>query len=486
MKPFKLTFFGGKNEIGGNQILLEHGFTKIFLDFGLNFERYKNYFAEFLQPRKCNPLLDFLEFNLIPGLDGIYRKDYCKYSNLPYPNKPLIKACMLSHAHIDHAGFVNLLREDIPIFCTEETFLILKALEETSTRSFTDFVNLKQEFCFIKSKKGSFKRLQGDDAKIPRKFVIVKPYKKYQIEDIEIRAVPVDHSLPGACAFIIYTNHGNLVYTGDFRFHGRRKELTNEFVKLAKKANPEIVICEGTRIKEKENISEEDVEEKSKEIVENAKGLVVINFPIRDLDRLLTFFNVAKETGRMLVVNLKQAFLLKLFEKFGLYPKLEDVAVYAERKGWGLISDEVYVCLLDEEERWVKPNELDEKEIKKDYFKWEREFLDLANAITYKEIRENPEDYIFRCDNFELNELLDIKPKNGIYIRSLTEPFSEDMIIEEKRVRNWLKHFNLLPIHQIHASGHANGAEIRRMLKEISPRKIIPVHTKHPELFFEN
>jgi mRNA degradation ribonuclease J1/J2 len=34
-----LTFYGGVREIGGNQILLQHKDTKIFLDFGKNFGR---------------------------------------------------------------------------------------------------------------------------------------------------------------------------------------------------------------------------------------------------------------------------------------------------------------------------------------------------------------------------------------------------------------------------------------------------------------
>jgi ribonuclease J len=42
-----------------------------------------------------------------------------------------------------------------------------------------------------------------------------------------------------------------------------------------------------------------------------------------------------------------------------------------------------------------------------------------------------------------------------------------------------------LPIHQIHASGHANGIEIREMIKEIGPKKLVPIHTEKPELFFK-
>ena len=68
-----LTFYGGVNEIGGNKILLEDKDAKIFLDFGMSFGQANKYFSEFLQPRKCNGLGDFIEVGFIPDLKGLYR-----------------------------------------------------------------------------------------------------------------------------------------------------------------------------------------------------------------------------------------------------------------------------------------------------------------------------------------------------------------------------------------------------------------------------
>jgi len=36
-----------------------------------------------------------------------------------------------------------------------------------------------------------------------------------------------------------------------------------------------------------------------------------------------------------------------------------------------------------------------------------------------------------------------------------------------------------------HASGHASGEELLRMVEEIQPEVVIPVHTKRPEFFVE-
>ena len=68
-----LTFYGGVNEIGGNKILLEDQNTRVFLDFGMSFSIVNQYFDEFMQPRKCNGILDLLEFGLLPCL--LYTSD---------------------------------------------------------------------------------------------------------------------------------------------------------------------------------------------------------------------------------------------------------------------------------------------------------------------------------------------------------------------------------------------------------------------------
>ena len=54
------------------------------------------------------------------------------------------------------------------------------------------------------------------------------------------------------------------------------------------------MITEGTRINRTENITEYEIEEKVIKEIHNSQGLVVVNLPVRDLDRLVTFYNAAK------------------------------------------------------------------------------------------------------------------------------------------------------------------------------------------------
>ena len=112
-----ITVLGGKGEIGGNKILLEHKDTRIFLDFGMSFKQASTFFSEFLQPRKCAALTDFFELGLLPDIEGLYRGDYLRHMGRAEEERK-IDAVFLSHAHADHSHYIHFLRFDIPILFT--------------------------------------------------------------------------------------------------------------------------------------------------------------------------------------------------------------------------------------------------------------------------------------------------------------------------------------------------------------------------------
>jgi ribonuclease J len=457
------TFYGGVNEIGGNKILVEDGDTQVFVDFGMSFSLVNQYFDEFMQPRKCNGILDLLEFDLLPDLNGLYRGDYLSHCNLSSDPEPGFDGVLLSHAHMDHCSYIHYLRDDIPLYCTQGAKDIMQALDETGSTGTCELISLKESFQTYVNSKGGESKLTGEKAKKPRSYNIVE--KSFTVGEIEAEALSVSHSLEGAAAYILHTS------TGDFRFHGYKGDETRRFVERAAEVEPVAMICEGTRVNSTQADSEERVKEVAKERVDKTKGLAVVNFPVRDTDRMQSFFQVAQQTDRSLVINLKQAYLLELFRASGLTtPKIDDdhLRVYIPRKTWGVYKDDRF----------------SEKIQREDYDYWEREFLDHANSVTAMDIRENQDDYIFRCDFFELKELIDVKPDAGsCYIRSVCEPFDIEMELDLKKAENWLTHFGLYPYTQIHASGHLNYDDIRDVIDTVQPKVLIPVHTQHPEVF---
>ena len=429
-----LTFYGGVNEIGGNKVLLEDSEVRVFFDFGQSFTFGADYFYSWLTPRALNGLGDYFEFNLLPKLTGLYAKDLLAFTDLPY-TEPEIDAVFLSHAHFDHVNHIQFLDPEIPVYLGEGTKFFLEVAEETSS------------FCNY-----------GD-----HRYETFRTGDKVVLGDIVVEPVHVDHSIPAAYGFLIHTSEGTIVYTGDLRVHGPRKDMTEEFIDKARQSEPVAMICEGTRMVEEErrkNYSEQQVEDLAGKVISSTDRIVFVTRYSRDMDRFRSFYNVAKNNGRLLVILPKTAHLLKKLtddERLSLPDPLKDasIRVYYKRK---------------------KSGSYDEK----DYYTWEREFMD--KLVTSEYVHKNQSKLVMDLDFYQFAQLVDIRPDPGChFIHSMSEPYSEEDI-ENQVMHSWLDHFRIV-FHQLHASGHLNRRELRSLVEKISPKCVFPIHTENQSLF---
>ena len=429
-----LTFYGGIGEIGGNKILLEDQDTRIFLDFGMSFRQSGMFFSEFLNPRNCNGLGDYFKTDLLPDIPGVYRQDYLRHMGRPEEDQA-VDAVLISHAHMDHMSYIHHLRKD------------------------------------------------GYDVRPTNVF---EYGNKLKVGDIEVVAYEVDHSLPGAAAYLIHASEGSILYTGDFRFHGYLGDKTREMVEEVSTEDIAAVITEGTRVTQETGTSEVEVYTHAKKLAEDTPGLVVTTFPARDLTRLSTFYRIACETGRKLVIDFTQAYLLEQFSKVSdRYPRSDDpnICLFAARKSWGIAGRDDVPSNVD---GICYPGNIRDQ----DYGTWEREYLHRENTVNFLDLQDQKE-YLLVMSYFQLNQLIDVNPVEGSkYLRSVTEPFSDEMRLDAERVQNWLDLFKLdlygmESEDKLHASGHASGPELKDILHKIRPKNVIPIHTEHPELFHD-
>ena len=139
-----LTFYGGANEIGGNKFLLEDKGVKIYLDFGESFDFGKDYFYEYLSPRKANGLEVYFEFDLIPKVSKLYSKNELKLTGLKY-QKPDVDAIFISHSHSDHVGHLPFVDEDIPVYMGHGTNRVIETYHKLYPTLFSigDHNNIK-------------------------------------------------------------------------------------------------------------------------------------------------------------------------------------------------------------------------------------------------------------------------------------------------------------------------------------------------------
>ncbi len=446
-----LTFYGGVNEIGGNKILLEDKDTKVFLDFGMSFSRRGKYFEEYLNPRTSNGIVDFLSMGLIPDISGVYRDDLMVMAGKK-PKAPDIDAVLLSHAHADHANYISFLHEDIPLYMGAGCHFILKAVAERGTRS------IEREILDYRPRP-----YNRGDKPVARTVNEFRTGDKFKVGSLEVEPIHVDHSVPGAYGFIIYTSEGPVVYTGDIRLHGTHPEMTEDFIAKAKEVKPIALISEGTRIADPETEESEPlVYKQCSKTVSETNRLVFADFNFKDVDRLNTFYKIAQENDRKLVVKMNDAYFLKYLskDKHLDVPDIDDehIIIYLPKQGSGTYSDSDY-----------KGNDKD--------------FLDLHNAWTAEQIASKESKVLCAIGFYSFTALIDMKPKPGaVYIHSASEPYNEGQEMSQDRADAWIERFDMNKF-QSHCSGHASGQDLLGVVKTIDAKMLFPIHTEQPDAF---
>jgi len=507
----KLTFYGGVREIGGNKILLEDDKGKLFLDFGYPYSKYRTFYEEYLKPRPGAGLLDLLVMRLLPQLEGIYRTDL-EAENLwqrlrrakHYRKLEDIDGILLTHAHLDHSGHISFLREDIPVYATATTAFIAKAVQDSGISSFDQqvcYFTPRVEECLKGWRQGAYVASSSGDCQ--RRFCVAdklelseeaedfwekatrqKKLVSQPLDDIvhcsfNLRCFPVDHSIPGACAWGIETSSGWVIYSGDLRLHGRHGKLTELMIKQAAQLHPKALILEGTNVDKAANVFEQEVYENAFKAINDARGLVIADFPPRDVNRLLTFLQVARDTKRKLTILPRDAYLLKTMRLLDReIPDLtEEDALVIYQKTTAARSPA----------SWLR-----------------KTYQECSSKIVLaKDVSSNQGDFILCFSFWDLNELPSIQPRSGsLYVFSSSEPHNEEQEMDFRRLHHWLERFQLrafgLPIEKngeweipeeekgLHASGHACGPDLLRVAREIQPEVLIPVHSEKPEFYVDN
>lgn len=407
-----LTIHRGTNEIGGSSIELQSGNSRILLDFGM-------------------PLLgtnakafNFREFEKL-SVDELVSKSILPNVKDAYSENPQIDGLIISHSHGDHYGLMQYLNKDIPVWIGAATHEILKLNNI--------FLNQKNNI----EKPNYFDR-----------------WKKFKIGDFTITPYWNDHSAFDAYSFLIEANGKSVFYSGDFRSHGRKKEVYKKFIEKPPK-DVDCLIMEGTTIGRNtpKSKTEDDIENDFFECFKNSTSINYIYTSTQNIDRLVSIYKACIRAGKTFVVDVYGANILDTLSDFAKLPSLlkgyPNMGIYFYSKP----TSKMY---RDKQEKLV--HKFHHKKIEKE------------------DIIKNPSNYVLLVRSSMVRDLESMNIKDGNLIYSMWAGYKDQPKTKEFIDLFLSNNFKLI---DIHTSGHADVETLKEYANAINPKIIIPIHTNN-------
>lgn len=418
-----LTIHRGTHEIGGSCVELESKGSRIIIDLGMplvNPDGSRFNINEYIDI-PANELTN----NILPDIKGIYAfaKD----------TKP-IDGLLISHPHTDHYGFYHYVSQNVPVYMGQATNELIRILT-----------------------------LFGNKKLIPKQVVLnthfFRKNKPFSCGNFTITPFIMDHSAFDSYAFLVESEGRRLIYSGDFRQHGRKKLALPKFINN-KTIGADVLVLEGTMMgrDSAELLTEDDITKRTQEILKNCKGLTFLFFSSQNIDRLVSFYKAALSMKKLFVIDVYTAYILLKLYKFARIPypskSFRNIRIFFG----GNYLDRIPV---------------DEKE----------EFITTVRPykISVEDIMNMPGKIMMTVRGSMLNSLKKLYFLNGaILIYSMWEGYLKDKSME--KLIKFLND-NQIRLFIVHTGGHATIDTLKYVVESIKPKALIPIHTFRPDQY---
>ena len=414
-----IVIFRGTHEIGGTLIELKSGNSSILIDAGyplfLNNQPIEDEVASYSHNK-------LLELGVLPDIKGLYGWDL-----------PGFDAVIISHAHLDHYGLLRYIHPGIPVYLSKGTRKI---------------IDVSVLFKLTKQ--------------IPAMFLEFDMYKPFQIGGFRIMPFLMDHSAFDAAAFEISDDEKVVIYTGDFRGHGRKGVCLDRFINKVKK-RADVLLIEGTMLgrQDEEVMTEQELEKKLISRLEGFNGPVLFQSSSQNIDRLVSFYRAAKRLNRIFVVDVYTANVLHELRQ------LRNNRLPYPSRGYPNI-------------KVFYPYRLTQKIFDKIGEEYAKRFSSFH--ISKEKLKEEQNNIIMAVRPSMKKDIEIAGLQNGLFIYSMWGGY---------RNSDYQNNFEIylnqadFEVEYMHTSGHATISDIRRVMTELNPKQIIPIHTMAPDSFMD-
>ncbi len=332
-----------------------------------------------------------------------------------------VDGVLVSHPHQDHYGLLEETPASWPVYCGEATARLIRLTS------------------------GIFGK------RVPEVFIPWESGVPFQIGPFRVTPLLTDHSAFDAYMLVIEVHGKRILYSGDFRTHGRKSVLPR---RLMQSPPPEIdvLLLEGTNLGgNKPCAREDDLEGAFVGLFRRTAGRVFVAWSAQNIDRTVTLYRACLKTGRTLVVDLYTAEVMEAVADFGKLPrpgwrnlKVVITSAFARvyrRTGQGSFVDRMAKYGVSADELAVTPS------------RWVPMIRSsLVRDYTAKGVVPNAED---------------------AWSWSMWQGYlkNEDGAVIEA----WFDRGGSRAEH-IHSSGHASPSALKAFARAVNPKQLVPIH----------
>jgi ribonuclease J len=412
------TIHRGQHEIGGMciEVAASDG-TRILLDLGMPLIAPDG--GDFPRDTPQRPTAELIAEDVLRDIPGLYPDD---------PSSPAIAAIILTHSHLDHYGLAHHAHPAIPVYGSQGTLSVLEV-----------------------------GRVFFPDSVLPERLRPLPTNEPLHFGALSVTAIPVDHAAPDSRALLVEADGQRLLYTGDLRAHGRTGFHFENLLRDERVHGVDWLLVEGTTLGSSGGThglrSESDVEEKLIELARaNKDRLVAVAASGQNIDRLVSCYRAARRSGRLLVIDPYQAFVLM---------KLVHLSKSIPQFTW----DGVCVSFAPSQVERLKNAGLMELV---------RQMAD-EGRVSSDQLAEQPARYLIctRGSRGATRLLEKVGSTRVVLVWSMWRGYWDR---DPSAMRTWAEGQHVEP-HFVHSGGHAWPDDLQRLTSAIEPKQTVWVHT---------